>query len=121
MRSLGRADPSDENANVTNSTKISRPGICMGAGYQDHWAKCHRFVNQSRTAQRMLQRTLLPPEHDHGRAAQPFAAAKRTLLSFGPLPIRYGIRRPTASYRALGGEPRGCIAAKDGGQLDGRA
>jgi len=60
MRSLGRADPGDENANVKNSTKISRAEICMGPGYQDHWPKCHRFVNHTRTAQRMLQRTPLP-------------------------------------------------------------
>jgi hypothetical protein len=48
MRSLGRDDPGDENASVKNSTETSRAGICMGPGYQDHWAKCHRFVNRTR-------------------------------------------------------------------------
>jgi hypothetical protein len=34
MRSLGRADPGNENANVNNSTGISRAMTCMGSQYQ---------------------------------------------------------------------------------------
>jgi hypothetical protein len=34
MRSPGRADPGNENANVNNSTGISRAMICIGSQYQ---------------------------------------------------------------------------------------
>ena len=45
---LGRANPGTENANVNNSTAISRAEVCMAPQYQDHWARCHRFVNHTR-------------------------------------------------------------------------
>jgi hypothetical protein len=123
VRSLGRADPGNENANVNTSTEISCAGTCMTPEYQDHWAKCHRFVNHTRTAQGMLQRTLLPKRHGYRRTAQPFTAAKRTLLSFGPL--ANPIWRSTAPHNivtGVGGERRGYLDfTKDGGQLSARA
>lgn len=51
MRSLGRANPGNENANVNNSTGISRAMTCMGSQhqptapqYQREPAKYHRLV-----------------------------------------------------------------------------
>ncbi|MEH2506701.1 hypothetical protein V1290_005512 [Bradyrhizobium sp. AZCC 1578] len=38
MRSLGRADPGNENANVNNSTGISRAMTCMAPQYQPTYA-----------------------------------------------------------------------------------
>lgn len=38
MRSLGRADPGNENANVNNSTGISRAMTCMALQYQPNYA-----------------------------------------------------------------------------------
>lgn len=69
MGSLGRADAGNENAKLNNSTEINPAGICMPPRYQVHWAKYHRIVNHTRTAQGMLQRTLLPRARSPGRTA----------------------------------------------------